>query len=210
MADMTEETTVFDKIRQQYLAEIFSGNYLYKVPKLGLSANDGEISIPIFNRPHRMSAEKIVDSDGKKPSHSVNVALCKYLLLCPEDSPLDSDWVSYRDFKDAAPFAGAFANNVEKAVAACFSGRLAELRDSCLKLGGYLPIVNLSYDLVMQFDALPKVPILLLFNDEDAEFPAQCSVLFERRANTYLDVESLAILGWLLAAYLQDTPEIAM
>jgi hypothetical protein len=210
MADMTEEITVYDKIRQQYLDEIFSGDYSSKLPKLGARANEGEITIPLFNKPYRMSADKIVDPSGEKPSHSVSVALCKYLLLCPDDHPVENDWVSYRNFKDAAPFAGAFANNVEKAIARSFPGKLAELKGSCLKLGGYPPGTSLSYNLIMQFDALPMVPILLLFNDEDSEFPAQCSVLFERRANRYLDVESLAILGWLLAAYLQQTPEIAM
>jgi hypothetical protein len=210
MADMTEQITVYDKIRQQYLNEIFSVDYLPKLPKLGALANKREISVVLFNKTYRMTEDGIVDKSGGKPSHSVSVALCKYLLLCPEDRPVESDWVSYRNFKDAAPFARAFANNVEKALAESFSGRIAELRHSCLKLGGYPPEVSLSYDLIMRFDALPMVPILLLFNDEDSEFPAQCSVLFERRANVYLDVESLAILGWLLAAYLQGTPEIAM
>jgi hypothetical protein len=56
----------------------------------------------------------------------------------------------------------------------------------------------------MQFDALPKVPILLLFNDLDSEFPAQSSVLFERRASKYLDVECLAMAGWLFSEYLRN------
>jgi hypothetical protein len=36
---------------------------------------------------------------------------------------------------------------------------------------------------------------LLLFNDKDDEFPAQCSVLFERRAQKFLDMECLAMVG---------------
>jgi hypothetical protein len=43
------------------------------------------------------------------------------------------------------------------------------------------------------------VPLLLLFNDEDEDFPAQCSLLFQRRAEKFLDMECLAIIGWLLA-----------
>jgi hypothetical protein len=39
------------------------------------------------------------------------------------------------------------------------------------------------------------VPILVLFNDADEEFPARCSVLFQRRAEHFLDAESLAVLG---------------
>ena len=75
-----------------------------------------------------------------------------------------------------------------------FTGKLTVLRDACLKLGGYSPRVSLSYDLAMQFDALPKVPILLLFNDLDSEFPAQSSVLFENGMRsvqmTWMSVES--------------------
>jgi hypothetical protein len=210
MAEMADEITVYDKTRQSYLDEIFGGDYASKLSKLGVQSNGDEIIIPLFNELYRMSADKIVDRSGGKPGHSVSVVLCKYLLLCPHDHPVDKEWVSYRDFKDSAPFAGSFANNVEKAVAGSFAGKLTQLEESCLNLGGYSPGIDLSYHLIMRFDALPKVPVLLLFNDEDSEFPAQCSVLFEKRANRYLDVESLAILGWLLAAYLLKMPEIAM
>jgi hypothetical protein len=37
--------------------------------------------------------------------------------------------------------------------------------------------------------------LLLVFNDADDDFPAATSVLFEKRAATYLDAESQAILG---------------
>jgi hypothetical protein len=57
----------------------------------------------------------------------------------------------------------------------------------------------------MEFDPLPQVPILLLFNDADEEFPAQCLLLFERRAEKYLDMESMAILAWLLTDYLSQS-----
>ncbi len=35
-------------------------------------------------------------------------------------------------------------------------------------------------------------------SQRDEEFPAQCLLLFERRAAQYLDMECLAILAWLL------------
>ena len=55
----------------------------------------------------------------------------------------------------------------------------------------------------MQFKALPKIPVLLLFNDADNEFAAQCMVLFERRAENYLDMECLAMVGMVLFEYLK-------
>lgn len=32
----------------------------------------------------------------------------------------------------------------------------------------------------MRLPALPKIPLLLLFNGADKEFPARCAMLFER------------------------------
>jgi hypothetical protein len=55
----------------------------------------------------------------------------------------------------------------------------------------------------MQFDALPKVPLLLLFNDQDDEFPAQCGVLFEKRTEKFIDMECLAMVGMLFFEYLK-------
>ena len=55
----------------------------------------------------------------------------------------------------------------------------------------------------MQFDALSNIPLLLLFNDKDDEFPAQSAVLFEKRAEKLLDMECLAMVGMLFSEYLR-------
>ena len=44
-----------------------------------------------------------------------------------------------------------------------------------------------------------EMPMLLVFYDKDAEFPASCKVLFDKSAPTWLDMECLAVLGWILA-----------
>jgi hypothetical protein len=67
--------------------------------------------------------------------------------------------------------------------------------------------LELSYDLVMQFPALPRVPLLMLYNDEEEPFPAQCSVLLQRGAPRYMDMECMAMLGMVLAARLQAAVE---
>ena len=59
----------------------------------------------------------------------------------------------------------------------------------------------------MQFKSLPKIPVLLLFNDSDEEFPAQCTVLFERSAENYLDMECLAMVGMLLFEWLKRSAD---
>ncbi|MBU1452396.1 MAG: DUF3786 domain-containing protein, partial [Proteobacteria bacterium] len=69
------------------------------------------------------------------------------------------------------------------------------LAAGCALWGGKEHDAGLSYDLVMRLDSLPRIPLLLLFNDEEPPFPAQCSVLYCQDAPRYLDMECLAIMG---------------
>jgi len=200
---MDEKSPAFEKTYREYLAQVAKLDFQSIAEKLGIQIQGDEVIIYLFGEPYRVSAKDIIDPLGNKPLHAVNVLLCKYLLLCPDVAPHEDDWVSYKDFKDAAPFVDGFSNNAEKPIAKIFSNRLNELNKACKKLGGRPPDLDLAYDITMRFDSLPKVPVFLLFNDEDDEFPAQCSLLFERRAAKYLDMECLAIIGWLLSDYLK-------
>jgi hypothetical protein len=55
----------------------------------------------------------------------------------------------------------------------------------------------------MQFDLLPLAPLVLLFNDYDDNFIAQCILVSEKRDGKYLDAECLAMAGKLLYENLQ-------
>ena len=165
----------------------------------------GAILVPLFGQLYKISSGGIVGPSGKEPIHSIKVVLYQYLLHMPAAGIDGGDWVSYKDFKDASPFVGGFQSNTEKAIAKNFAGRLETLRKACLQLGGQDPGLGWGYQLSMKFDPLPLIPILLLFNDADEEFSAQCLLLFERRAEKYLDMESMAILAWLLTDYLNQS-----
>ncbi len=200
---MIGKSPAFEETYTRYLDQISAINFSLLEEKLGVTVEDNEVIIPFFGQPHKVSKSGIIDPSGKQPPLEVSVVLSKYLLMCPDVNPIEGNWVSYRDFKDSGPLTHFFLNSVEQPIADHFSGRLGELETSGKALGGFPPALELNYDLFMQFNSLPKIPVLLLFNDSDDEFPAHCSVLFERRAEKFLDAESLAILGVLLSAYLR-------
>ena len=198
-----EKAAIFEEIYRGYLNEIASMDLIRIQDKLGLILEKGETIIPFYGTPYRISAQGIVDQQGDRPTHSICVILCKYLLMGPEKEPAELDWVSYKDFKDGGPFFGGFLNNAEKPISRTFSGRLSDLRKASGELGGCPVETAISADLVLRFEALPKVPVLMVFNDRDDDFPAHCSLLFERRAEKYLDMECLAMTGWALSEYLK-------
>jgi hypothetical protein len=206
---MTTKSPIFEETYKNYLAQVAGIDIPSRTKLLGIGLKEGEALIPLFGKIYRVSPLGIYDPSGQEPDHSIRVVLCKYLLLCPKTEPFGEDWVSFKDFKDAAPFVGGFINNTEKALVKHFSGHLDRLKEACQTLGGLPTDLEGSYQLALRFEALPKISILLLFNDEDEEFPAQGSLLFKKKAEGYLDMECLAILGWFLTdALLQATGAI--
>jgi hypothetical protein len=195
---MTLKSPIFDETFKNYLAQLKRIDLESRGKILGINIENNEALVPLLGKTYRVSTNGIFDPSGQEPDHALRVVLCKYLLLCPETEPIGEDWVSFKDFKDAAPFVGGFVNNTEKALVRHFSGRLSQLKETCQKLGGLPTDLDLSYQVAVRFEALPQILLLLLFNDEDDEFPAQGSLLFQKKAAEYLDMECLAILGWFL------------
>lgn len=199
-----EKEHVYQQTYNDYLSRIAEIDLKFAAEKLGLQISGDAVEIPFFGKPYGVSPRGITDPAGQRPHLAISVILCKYLLMCPMIEPLGGNWMSFKDFKDAAPLVQAFFNTVTLPLAESFAAKPAALERAAKKISGYPPTDEFPYDFSMQFDALPKLPLLLLFNDQDEEFPAQCSVLFEKRAEKYLDMECLAMVGMLFAEYLKS------
>ena len=199
---MSQEVSVFEETYNDYLSRIDGIDLAVTAAVLGAAMDDGLAFIPLLNRTYRVSKEGITREDGKRPKMGTCVVLSKYLLMCPSVEPENIAWASFQDFKDSGPLAAYWANEVEATLVNAFAGRIADLARAAEKRGGHTPDEDYPYDACYRFDALPKISMLLLFNDVDNEFPAKCTILFQDRAEAYLDGECLAMLGAELAGRL--------
>ena len=193
---------VFKETYARYLSRIGALDLAARCEALGFEMESGKARIVCFNRTYRVGSKGIHDLDGKTPNLSVSVILCKYLLMCPDHIPRTQGLVTYKDFRNAAPLVHFFSNSVQREVARKFEGDPAGLEEACRRLGGRPYAAELAYQVKFRFLGLPKVPVYLLFNDAEDGFAAQCTLLFERSAEFYLDMESLAMLGAALARWL--------
>lgn len=202
---MHQASEIFEKNYRQYCAQIANLNFTALKEKLGIEQDGDQVVIPFFDNDYFVSKEGIADKFGSRPDYMICVILSKYLLLCPESLHVDTDWVSFRDFKKTSPLLNLnfFASDTEKPIVQHFSKRLDALSMACEKFGGLPDEINISYDLAMRFNTLPRISLLLLFNDKDEDFPAHCSVLFQKQAEYYLDPESLAMTSAFLARSLK-------
>ncbi|MCF8025389.1 MAG: DUF3786 domain-containing protein [Desulfobacteraceae bacterium] len=196
---------VFEETYMYYLSRLRELSFESLADNLGAELKGGNLKIPLFRNQYEISRDEIIDPSGKRPPHDICVILSKYILLCPPALPPEDDWVNFRDLKDSGPLTSYFANDVEGAIEKYFSAGFGELKKAGHALGGYPPNLDIDYDLAMQFDALPRVPLLMLYNDADEEFPAKCFVLFKSGVEKFLDSECIAMLGWQLFNHLNKS-----
>jgi hypothetical protein len=196
---MEKMAPVFKKIYADYLARVTALDLTNQSEHLGITVHGDIITIVFFNETHTITPDKVMDARGNQPTHAVSVILCNYLLQCPEFQDLDRRMMTYKDFPDAIPYVQGFYNTAEKPVSLYFAGKKDLLADRSSCLGGTFTDLEISCDLACRFHALPQVPIFMTFNDTDEEFPAECKLLFEKRAASYLDMECLAMIGMILA-----------
>ncbi|MCB2228608.1 MAG: DUF3786 domain-containing protein [Desulfarculaceae bacterium] len=198
---MSELRPVFGEIMEDYQRQMGERWDEIDTGALGVEREGHEIVVPLFGRQCRVSPQGIECGEDGLLGHSIGVLLSRY-LLGPYGPPgqADAAWVSFRDFPGSAPFQQGFVNTVERRIAAKRSGDLEGLRQVVEPLGAAPAGGGFSYDLALELSGLPRVPLLLLFNDAEEGFPATSTVLFKPDAVSYLDMECIAIVGMVLAA----------
>ena len=202
---MFKDSAIFEEHYADYCRQISEIDIASRKETLGIACGGDRLLIPFFDGNYAVSKNGILNGAGNRPHYGVCVILAKYTLLCPDSPHDDPEWVSFKDFKRTSHFLNVnyFASDTEKAIVKAFSGKKKALSKACEELGGVDHKGEFQYDLSVRFNALPRISLLLLFNDADDEFPAQCTVLFQRQAEFYLDPESLAMIGAYLAKRLQ-------
>ena len=165
---------------------------------LGGKLLENQLEMKFLGMPHVINHQGIWRADKKKANISIRIVLCHYLLQGGHGE-LTGGWVSYRDFKDSAFFISNFQVNVEDRIVEHFSGKASELERAAKQLDGRSYEEFQTGDVCYYIQALPKVPLLLVFYDKDEDFPASSKLLFDRSAPIWLDMECLAVLGWILA-----------
>ena len=192
---------VFEQTCQYYVEKIARLDLAALSSRLGFSLEKDAAVIPLYAKPYRITAAGILDPEGRPAGFEACVILSQYLLHGPS-APVQPGFCTFKDFKSAAPLVSYFRDTVEGAIARCFAGRVADLEAACRRAGGEAHQSDWAYHLKFRFQGLPRIPVYLLFNDAEEGFPAQCTLLFEHSAESYLDMETLAILGAWLAHHL--------
>ena len=194
---MSKGAEAFAKNVQHYKEKLAAADFDKVGTILELERHPDGLVIPFYGQPYLATHTGIKTMEGNDPEYVAGIVLSQFVLRCPGYRKEEPEWTAFKDFKKDSHFTNTnfFDSDSEKAMEKHFVGRLDDLKAACEKMNGQPHDIGAAYDVSQVFDALPHMPMLLLFNDGDDEFPPKCSVLYPKHAEHYLDPESLAIVA---------------
>ena len=200
---MNKPSPVFKETRDSYRRQIEVLDLEKGAAILGGVMEADTLRLTLFQTPYYISRAGVLDADGEKAPFDVTIILSKYLLMCPDAIPQKGGWVHYRELKNTGPLTAYWHNHVERDLIDAFSGKLNSLKTSSEALLAE-PCLDPAGDIDTVIEALPRIPLRLVFNDADDEFPASCTALLDRTVETFIDGESLAVLGAIFTSRLKE------
>ncbi len=198
---MKNRSSVFEETYEKYIQDLESIDLLARATMLGAEGSADGLIIPFFNHEYVITKEG-VRGFTSRPDFSLKVLLLKYVLMCPDSFPQTPlNWMPFREFRDSAPLVSYFTNTTTLLLEQQFSGKIPELEELSRELGGKIQ-QSTTFDLSIHFDALPRIPLLLNFNDADELLPASCSILYRSTTERFIDMECLTMTGTYLTRQL--------
>lgn len=158
---------------------------------LGAELRGNALTIRCLGREYLMGPDGAVTAAGPI-SPWMRILLLHYVRTRGSVPPAGA-WVGFSELKSGLVKATSFARECEEPLRGLFERDPAGTERALERLGA-LRAVGTPAPVAWTLDALPRVPVLVLFWPGDEEFPAKLRVLFDATADRYLDVEGLTFL----------------
>ncbi|MFO7709597.1 MAG: DUF3786 domain-containing protein [Desulfobacterales bacterium] len=156
------------------------------------------LRVPFLDRVYRVRTPGFEFADEAEAGRDVplqeQVLILHYLMA---DGPVfhADDWVAYREIPGAGFYFSAFVKRAVDPLKNSFGRNPGALAAAAGRLGG---LTVEPGDSGFEFRLLPHVALRLILYAADEEFPAEASILFERRVGSLLSPEDIAWLAGML------------
>ncbi len=189
--------TVYEQVLESLQPKVQSLDFPKTAALFGARlVNDETLEIVFLNEPYAVSRKRITDAAGREPRPWISILIYNHLCM-PDPPPPAGEWITFGSVPASHAKDKAWAGHVEDVIAKHFSGKLDDLKTVCGKLGGTPVEMQGKNDAAFVFRFFPHYPVLLLFSEAVPEenFPPQCTLLLDKTAPKYLDIESMVVLG---------------
>jgi len=154
-----------------------------------------QIILPYFNKKLLITKNRITDNFHDDLTRNEQTFVYIHMAQGGVADP-SGNMKSFKEFPNTVSKIISMTDLVEIPLKKAFAGKIDRLKLACEKSGGKDVSVQYdSCDLACLFTAFPKIPVTLLFWDEDEGFEADVKLLFDETIIQHLDIESIMFLS---------------
>ena len=169
------------------------------------------LKLPYFNGHILIYADGIERSDAIGLTRWEKVFIYNHMAQGGTRRPTGK-WKGFEELPNTVSKVKTMAGQVEAPLVERFHGQLAVLIESAVRLGAKnVTGEGNNADVALFFQPLPRLPVMLLFWDEDPVdgFGAAAKLLFDETVSDHLDIESIVFLSERLRQMLCDAADQA-
>ncbi len=153
--------------------------------------------MPYFSETILIRPGKITQKNGNDLTIWEQVFLFNHFAQGGESLPTGT-WKGLVEFPNTVSKIKTMKKYVETPLIERFSGKSKELLTAGTRIGGKtVADDSITADVALRFDPLPRVPVMLLFWDEEPDegYSAEIKLLFDETIVEHLDIESIMFLS---------------
>lgn len=227
------DTGIVENCQKELDEQYASGKWLKRdMAKDALEwAKQRSASVKIENLPDRIGGKLIKKDEGvalELPYFTDSITITEYGILKKDGSDLtrweqvfiynhmaqggsklpSGKWKGLVEFPNTVSKIKSMVEHVEAPLIERFSGKPDELLAAAKQIDGLNMTDKIkSADLAILFRPLPRIPVMLMFWDEDKidGFKAEVKLLFDETITEHLDIESIMFLSERLRQLLCET-----
>lgn len=173
-----------------------------------LVVHDGQeaLELPYLNDTILVTRDGIFHKDETSLDRLEQVFILNHMAQGGSAEPTGR-WKGLVEFPNTISKIKSMKSHVEEPLRERFKGKVGQLRAAAFRLDGRDMTGEVgSADVALHFQVLPKVPVMVMFWDEDLKdgFEAEARLLFDETITDHLDIESIMFLSERLRQLLCD------
>ena len=195
MPDATQPAGGYQEIHDRLMQRLTSVPLAERAQRLGLCRHPpGDVAVVFLGQTYLAGPRGVRRLDGEPVPLITASVIAGYLLKGGWGEPAGR-FVPLQALAGTGSAHTSFQQNaLASPLVKRFQGRLAALEQAAGCLGGRKEGPAGVGGISLVFDALPKIPLQLVFYDRDAEFPAAAKFLLDLTAANFLEYEYLAVM----------------
>ena len=140
-------------------------------------------------------------AETNKKLDPLTQALITYYLFTSDGTPIAGEWIAFTELPDGRFYTQAFQGYTGAELAQIFGNDVAWFSQTAVSCGGQAVSFG---DAAFRFQALPRVPVLVVCWQGDEDFAPSYKILFDAHISHHLPTDVCAILGNMLCNRLQN------